>query len=323
MQSISTSLDDQLNRNDSIIENTLHTLLTENNDHFDDVETLRDSISRELDESEAITPFGDEDSDLLNGGKPLTLESLLGEDPSSHVFFDMDESSETPELSLKESRKRTAVEENRDVIEREEAEETGGVEAEGVVEEEEDAIIRYAKKLKLSNNAGLGKVQNTEPFLSPASLSPSLSSDGDSVSVNNSRERTISSGNAPKRVYKPMTCNTVKILNNEPIIKHEKFSPEKLTNEYTLHQVSDMKKRIINTHKLILNFNFLKEGYSRTSVELKKTITCLKDSEIHRAHLLEENENLKKQIAQLKEIRSARSEEFSDINLESVPENIL
>lgn len=77
------------------------------------------------------------------------------------------------------------------------------------------------------------------------------------------------------------------------------FIPEKLTKEYTMHQVSEMKKRIINTHKLLLNFNFLKDSYAKTCIELKKSLNALRDSEIHRAHLLLENEKLKTRLHKL------------------------
>lgn len=73
----------------------------------------------------------------------------------------------------------------------------------------------------------------------------------------------------------------------------------KCSNEFTMNQVAEMKRRIINTHKLLLNFNFLKEGYARTCVEFKKVMHHLKDSEIHRAHLLQENEQLREQVAAL------------------------
>lgn len=75
--------------------------------------------------------------------------------------------------------------------------------------------------------------------------------------------------------------------------------PPPLTNEFTMRQVSEMKKRIINTHKLILNFNFLKDGYARTCEELSKTVIKLKDSEFDRARLVKENQDLKKLVLQL------------------------
>ncbi|AQZ17302.1 ATC1 (YDR184C) [Zygosaccharomyces parabailii] len=73
------------------------------------------------------------------------------------------------------------------------------------------------------------------------------------------------------------------------------------TNAFTMAQVLETKKRIINTHKLILNFNFLKDGYARTCVEFKKSMHSLRDSEIRRAHLMEENEELRNKIKELTE----------------------
>lgn len=73
----------------------------------------------------------------------------------------------------------------------------------------------------------------------------------------------------------------------------------KLSNEFTMSQVAETKRRIINTHKLLLNFNFLKDGYARTCVEFKKVMHHLRDSEVHRAHLLQENQQLRDQLAAL------------------------
>lgn len=63
--------------------------------------------------------------------------------------------------------------------------------------------------------------------------------------------------------------------------------------DFTAEQIKEIKKRIINTHKLMLNFNFLKDSYSKTCVEFKKVLNILKESEIHRSHLLKENEDLR------------------------------
>lgn len=70
-------------------------------------------------------------------------------------------------------------------------------------------------------------------------------------------------------------------------------------NDFTMEQVAETKQRIINTHKLLLNFNFLKDGYARTCVEFKKAMHHLRDSEIHRAHLVQENQELRERIAEL------------------------
>ncbi|AET39256.1 Atc1p Ecym_4180 [Eremothecium cymbalariae DBVPG len=78
-------------------------------------------------------------------------------------------------------------------------------------------------------------------------------------------------------------------------------SPGKLTDEFTMQQVTETKKRIINTHKLILNFNFLKDSYTRSCTELKRTMFKLKESESHRAGLVKENEQLKRLVLELSE----------------------
>lgn len=102
-----------------------------------------------------------------------------------------------------------------------------------------------------------------EQLLSPASLSP-LSTDGNTNTNNNS------------------------ILSKIAEVK----SVDSYTNDFTIEQIKEMKKRIINTHKLFLNFNLLKDSYSKTCVEFKKVLNILKDSEIHRSHLLKENQEL-------------------------------
>lgn len=116
-----------------------------------------------------------------------------------------------------------------------------------------------------------------EQLLSPVSLSPSSTDD----SSTNCRSN----------------LNTEPMTNSRLPLKVE--VAEKFSNEFAMNQVSEMKKRIINTHKLMLNFNFLKDGYARTCVEFKKVMHNLKDSEIHRAHLLQENEDLKKKLSDL------------------------
>lgn len=114
-----------------------------------------------------------------------------------------------------------------------------------------------------------------DQLLSPASLSPS-STDENGRSKTDNISLTVPT--APVTISK---------------------ENEGLGNEFTMKQVSEMKQRVMNTHKLLLNFNFLKDGYARTCVEFKKALHHLKDSEIHRAHLLQENEELKDKIAQL------------------------
>lgn len=75
----------------------------------------------------------------------------------------------------------------------------------------------------------------------------------------------------------------------------------KINNDFTMNQIKETKKRIINTHKLMLNFNLLKDSYNKTCEEFKKSIHNLKESEIQRAHLYQENEKLRKIVAELNE----------------------
>ena len=87
-------------------------------------------------------------------------------------------------------------------------------------------------------------------------------------------------------------------INSQKMLKQVPLPP-KLTNEFAMTQVAEMKKRIINTHKLILNFNFLKDGYARTCNELRKSVIKLKDSEYDRARLVKENQDLKRLVLEL------------------------
>ncbi|GAV52890.1 hypothetical protein ZYGR_0AI01720 [Zygosaccharomyces rouxii] len=73
----------------------------------------------------------------------------------------------------------------------------------------------------------------------------------------------------------------------------------KINHEFTMNQIKETKKRIINTHKLMLNFNLLKDSYNKTCEEFKKSIHNLKESEIQRAHLYQENEKLRKLVVEL------------------------
>lgn len=75
-----------------------------------------------------------------------------------------------------------------------------------------------------------------------------------------------------------------------------------------------MKRRIIDSHKLLLNFNVIKDNYARACVQLKRSVTALKDSEIHRAHLILENEELKKQLQALQQ-HSTGKEEANSTNI--------
>ncbi|CCH62383.1 hypothetical protein TBLA_0H00950 [Henningerozyma blattae CBS 6284] len=101
--------------------------------------------------------------------------------------------------------------------------------------------------------------------------------------------------NKTKRKLSPVNNSNIPINLNTNDIK-----PIKYTNEFTMFQITEMKQRMINTNKLMLNFNYLKNGYSKICIELKKSINALRDSEIHRAHLADENEQLKNQLQQMK-----------------------
>lgn len=135
----------------------------------------------------------------------------------------------------------------------------------------DDSKALMSKKTKYANKTVY------EQLLSPVSLSPSSTDDSSTNGQPNINTASVTSSRVP--------------LNGK--------LAEKFSNEFTLNQVFEMKKRIINTHKLMLNFNFLKDGYARTCVEIKKVMHNLKDSEIHRAHLLQENEDLKKKVSAL------------------------
>ncbi|CAR26900.1 hypothetical protein ZYGR_0I01720 [Zygosaccharomyces rouxii] len=74
----------------------------------------------------------------------------------------------------------------------------------------------------------------------------------------------------------------------------------KVNNEFTMNQIKETKRRIVNTHKLMLNFNLLKDSYNKTCEEFKKSIQNLRESEIQRAHLYQENEKLRKIVVELR-----------------------
>lgn len=142
---------------------------------------------------------------------------------------------------------------------------------------------------ELTRNKRISRAYDT---LSPESLSPF------SDSESQFKHKTITSSSKANTITSRISSHEVK---ETPLVVEPKQGvvsamslPPKLTNEYTMSQVAEMKKRIINTHKLMLNFNFLKDGYSRSCTELKRALVRLKQSEYHRAQLLIENEKLKK-----------------------------
>lgn len=249
------------------LESTLHQLLTDSNDLFADAAT--DAFDKNITNGSdvenaiesAINSMNTSDlvnTDLLND-KQLSLETLLGENSNPELMFDMEDTN--------------------DIL---------NVPKHFIEETSENSTQLYKKARLMKENF---KIE--EPFLSPASLSPSssLSPDNNETQI---KLETIPLTHYDKRKVTP-SKNTITATSTKSQIP----SPAKYTNEFTMMQVTDVKKRIINTHKLMLNFNFLKDGYARTCVQLKKTMNCLKDSEVHRAHLLAENEQLKQKLAAL------------------------
>ncbi|CCE62391.1 hypothetical protein TPHA_0C02380 [Tetrapisispora phaffii CBS 4417] len=151
-------------------------------------------------------------------------------------------------------------------------------------------------------------IKNTayRPLLSPASLSPTSTDEERDSNVNNNDDKVeLKSKATEAQPVKLSTAEITKHVRQQKVLnKKDKSSqplqiietPKKLTNAFTMNQVSEMKQRIINTHKLLLNFNLLKDSYAKTCVEMKNALVNLKDAEIHRAHLLIENENLKREL---------------------------
>lgn len=191
----------------------------------------------------------------------------------------------------------------------------------------------------------------TEQILSPISLSPTPSSDG---SIQNDKTESLEiAKDLPKEPRKPVDKparaklknkyemsniiihkedipaanlrnrrsmvdnNVIKKISPHSSADHNKTvkkEPVVITNEYTVSQVAQMKRRIIDSHKLLLNFNVIKDNYARACVQLKRSVTALKDSEIHRAHLILENEELKKQLQALQQ-HSTGKEEANSTNI--------
>ncbi|CCF56910.1 hypothetical protein KAFR_0B06140 [Kazachstania africana CBS 2517] len=291
------TLNIDLSNDSGNIESTLQQFLVQSTDqlshndthhqfsHQDDIEKAIETAIINMDSNDLSV------SDSLST-KHLSLESLLEDNHNTHLLFNFDEVSGGDNDSV------TYQTLSNDRVKR-------TLQLDG----EELDHVKKAKKVQGTN-------KSDEPFLSPASLSPSsLASDGSDVSLkidtNQSLTTSIASIPLTKQKSKPKLTNNKSITtiqsstgdNTTTNVRQKIFQeipiPEKLTNEYTMQQVSEMKKRIINIHKLILNFNFLKDGYARTCIELKKTVNCLKDSELHRAHLLLENEKLKRKLSEL------------------------
>lgn len=255
--------------------------------------------------------------------KPFTLDNILGEDQNSNMEFELDELdfSEQSKTNTQNNKNNNDTTENGDDLHNK--------------RKFDEIDVHFQEFEKLSKSAKISSVkENDEPFLSPASLSPmsALSSDTNEVKNNEGdlsspKQNNINNTAFTHKIQKqslnkatnitPTTSMSpsIKLNDNNSTFNFTSKStyyqppmiPEKLTNQYTMHQVSEMKKRIINTHKLMLNFNFLKDSYAKTCVELKKSLNSLKDSEIHRAHLLLENEQLKARLLELEPIKKEES----------------
>lgn len=125
-----------------------------------------------------------------------------------------------------------------------------------------------------------------ETLSPPESMSPLSEKNGACNSSNNNDSNEQEMSSVKEEVH------------SRKFLKEILLSP-KLTNQFTMTQVAEMKKRIINTHKLILNFNFLKDGYARTCNELRKAMIKLKDSEYDRARLIKENQDMRRLVLEL------------------------
>lgn len=277
--------------------------------------SILDSDMKKL---EANNKDGDQDND-----KPFTLENILGEDQNSNMEFELDE------LDFSEQNK-THTHNNKNNSETNET-----VEDLNNKRKFDEIDVHFQEFEKLSKSAKISSVKDTdEPFLSPASLSPMSALSSDTIEVKNNegdlsspkpnninntafthkiqkqslnKRTTITSTTPMTSSIKPNDNNNTFNFTSKSTYYQPPMIPEKLTNQYTMHQVSEMKKRIINTHKLMLNFNFLKDSYAKSCVELKKSLNSLKDSEIHRAHLLLENEQLKARVLELESVKKEES----------------
>ncbi|EDO16862.1 hypothetical protein Kpol_1024p15 [Vanderwaltozyma polyspora DSM 70294] len=180
------------------------------------------------------------------------------------------------------------------------------------------------KKIKIEDKIAY------ESILTPVSLSPS-STDGvennTNTNSNNNNNNNVKASSSPdykhkhnendNKIAKPNYKHGLALPITKHILKEKIQTPisqvqtvvlpvqerpiEKFTNEFTMKQVFEMKQRMINTHKLMLNFNLLKDSYSKTCIELKKSLVLLKDIEISRSHLIVENEQLKLELKALKQ----------------------
>ncbi|CAI4058435.1 Atc1p SKDI_04G4070 [Saccharomyces kudriavzevii IFO 1802] len=287
---LNADLSDDIN-----IEHTLHRLLTQANDHFDDtVKIDGQSLDLEKDlEQVMMDNLGCTDifdSDIVSQ-KHLTLDSLFHDEHNtdSDTLLEMQKSANDSLVGIdldrhdcgddSTSKASSHNNTNQNTVHK--------TDREGKTYKIDKPAIKKKKiPLKITN----------ETMLSPASLSPSSS-----LASSDTNESHL-------KIESMITDITSKIDSaRQDIVSATK--PAKLTNEFTMNQISEMKARIINTHKLLLNFNFIKEGYARSCIQLKKTMDSLKDSEIHRAHLLVENDDLKQQILELTQTLNEKKSE--------------
>ncbi|SCU89496.1 LAME_0E03884g1_1 [Lachancea meyersii CBS 8951] len=267
------------------LELTLHALLTQANDPSDASDPLHCAIEKAISEMELPEMMGDTPGDWDSLGDGVGNFQHIDEPTSGQI-------SSTAQLTVDRILAEHTLHsmESKDGNKRKSEEE---------LEIHEDSDVKLKKPTidvahdqlqhdKIDRNtpeARIVKASAAYETLSPASLSPT----SDSESQYKHKKHQPFALKVPTSMAAPKPTLTQKV--HKPV-----DAPSKFTEEYTMAQVAEVKKRIINTHKLLLNFNFLKDGYARTSVELKRTLLRLKQSEIHRAHLLQENEQLKRLV---------------------------
>ncbi|CEP61450.1 Atc1p LALA0_S03e03136g [Lachancea lanzarotensis] len=264
------------------LEMTLHALLTESSDHHEVSDPIHSAIEKSIAEMELpemmIDTPGDWDSLGDGEGNFEHLGHTEGDHSSSIAQLTVDRILAEHTLHGVEVTDRV----KRGI--QDEIEQTlGNIQTKQATE---DAPINGN-----SADEHTHKTSGVYQTLTPASLSPT----SDTESQYKHKKHQPHSLKTPAANTKQISTLTQKIH------KSTTEQPVKFSQEFTMAQVADVKKRIISTHKLLLNFNFLKDGYARTSVELKRSLLRLKQSEIHRAHLLHENEQLRRLVIEQSE----------------------
>ncbi|SCV04106.1 LANO_0G08196g1_1 [Lachancea nothofagi CBS 11611] len=261
--------------NDHELELTLHTLLTQANDHQDPSDPLHCAIEKAISEMELPEMMVDSPGDWTPLGDERELEIEVAHNDGSDER-DICEDTANVQLTVD------------NILADHALHGFGGKSKKRAYEEEPDEQDEAQADVSCDTQAEQPQQSRTVTStayetLSPASLSPISDSESQYKHKKPGFKKPTTAATLTQRIHTPL----------EP--------PSKFTNEFTMAQVTDVKKRIINTHKLLLNFNFLKDGYARTSVELKRTLLRLKQSEIHRAQLLQENEQLKRLVIEQSE----------------------